>query len=203
MPSYKLTYFPIQALAEPIRFLLNYGGTKFIDYRFDRADWPKIKPTTPFGQVPMLEVDGKKIAQSKAISRYLAKQYGLVGKNDWESLEIDSTVDTTHDLYSHIAAYHYEDNETVKEEKLKNAKETVPYYLERLDAQVQKNSGYFVGGALTWADLTFVALLDYLNFMMKKDIIENYDNLKQLKQKVEEIPAIKSWIEKRPSDIYP
>lgn len=97
-----------------------------------------------------------------------------------------------------IAAYHYENNETIKEEKLKVAKELVPYYLERLDAQVQKNDGYFVGGALTWADLTFVALLDYLNYMMKENIIEKYDNLKQLKQKVEEIPAIKSWIEKRP-----
>jgi len=74
----------------------------------------------------------------------------------------------------------------------------VPYYLERLDAQVQKNGGYFVGGALSWADFVFVGVLDYLNYMMKKNIIEKYDNLKQLKQKVEEIPAIKSWIEKRP-----
>ncbi|EFN62037.1 Glutathione S-transferase [Camponotus floridanus] len=188
MPSYKLTYFPIQALAEPIRFLFSYGGTEFIDYRFDRADWPKIKPTMPFGQVPVVEVDGKKIAQSVAISRYLAKQYGLAGKDDWESLEIDST---------------YENNETAKEEKLKRAKEIVPYYLERLDAQVQKNGGYFVGGALSWADFTFVGLLDYLNFMMRENIIEKYDNLKQLKQKVEKIPSIKSWIEKRPSDINP
>ncbi|XP_011265518.2 glutathione S-transferase [Camponotus floridanus] len=203
MPSYKLTYFPIQALAEPIRFLFSYGGTEFIDYRFDRADWPKIKPTMPFGQVPVVEVDGKKIAQSVAISRYLAKQYGLAGKDDWESLEIDSTVDTIHDLRANIAAYHYEDNKTAKEEKLKRAKEIVPYYLERLDAQVQKNGGYFVGGALSWADFTFVGLLDYLNFMMRENIIEKYDNLKQLKQKVEKIPSIKSWIEKRPSDINP
>ena len=52
----------------------------------------------PFGKVPVLEVDGKKIDQSTAISRYLAKQCGLAGKNDWESLEIDSTVDTIHDV---------------------------------------------------------------------------------------------------------
>lgn len=53
---------------------------------------------TPFGQVPMLEVDGKKINQSTAIARYLAKQHGLAGKNDWEALEIDAIVDTIHDL---------------------------------------------------------------------------------------------------------
>ena len=52
----------------------------------------------PFGQVPVLEVDGKKVCQSVAISRYLAKQFGIAGKNDWEALEIDVTVDTIHDL---------------------------------------------------------------------------------------------------------
>jgi len=52
----------------------------------------------PFGKVPVLEVDGKRINQSVAICRYLAKQYGLAGKNDWEALEIDSTVDTLQDL---------------------------------------------------------------------------------------------------------
>lgn len=74
----------------------------------------------------------------------------------------------------------------------------MPFFLERLDAQVQKNDGYFVNGALSWADLTFVALLDYLNYMKKEDITEKYENLKQLKQKVLEIPNIKTWIEKRP-----
>ncbi|XP_011702072.1 PREDICTED: glutathione S-transferase-like isoform X2 [Wasmannia auropunctata] len=201
MPSYKLIYFPITALAEPIRFLFSYAGIEFVDERFDRKDWKKIKPTTPFGKVPVLEVDGKKIDQSAAISRYLAKQCDLAGKNDWESLEIDSTVDTIHDLRASIAAFHYESNEQAKQEKIKAAKVTVPYYLERLDAQVKKNGGYFIGGALTWADLTFVGLLEYLNLMMKEDIIEKYENLKQLQKKVEEVPAIKNWIQKRPASV--
>lgn len=45
MPNYKLTYFPVKALAEPIRFLLSYGGVEFEDDRFNRDDWPKIKPS--------------------------------------------------------------------------------------------------------------------------------------------------------------
>lgn len=52
----------------------------------------------PFGQLPVLDVDGKKIHQSTAICRYLAKQFGLVGKNDWENLEIDAAVYTINDL---------------------------------------------------------------------------------------------------------
>ncbi|XP_054003263.1 glutathione S-transferase-like [Hylaeus anthracinus] len=202
MPSYKLTYFPVKALAEPIRFILSYAGAEFEDVRFNRDDWPKIKPDTPFGQVPTLEIDGKVVPQSTSICRYLARQNGLAGKDDWEALQIDVIVDTIHDVRMKIGAYSYETNEVTKAEKLKVANEVVPFVLERLDAQVKKNGGYFVGGALTWADLTFVALLDYLNFMMKSDIIEKFDNLKQLRDKVLALPAIKAWVAKRPQSEY-
>lgn len=115
---------------------------------------------------------------------------------------IETTYRTISSFLSEIAAYHYENDETVKAANHKIALEQMSYYLERLDAQVQKNGGYFVGGALSWADFTFVSILDYLNSMIKQDIIEKYDNLKQLKQKVEELPAIKSWIEKRPQSEF-
>ncbi|XP_043486269.1 glutathione S-transferase-like isoform X1 [Polistes fuscatus] len=203
MPSYKLTYFAGKGLAEAIRFIFSYAGVEFEDITFDSNDWPtKIKPTTPFGLVPMLEVDGKKISQSVAISRYLAKQFKLTGKDDWEDLEIDATVDTIHDLRAKIGAYFYETNPEVKAAKLEVAKEVVPFILERLDAQVKSNGGYFVGGALTWADLTFVALLYYLNHMMKSNIIEKYDNLTALQDKVLNLPGIKKWIEIRPESEF-
>lgn len=101
-------------------------------------------------------------------------------------------------IFLEIGAFHYESNAEAKAAKLEVANQLVPFYVERLDAQVKKNGGYFVGGALTWADLSFVALLDYLNFMMQSDIIEKAENLKQLRDKVLALPAIKSWVEKRP-----
>lgn len=55
---------------------------------------------TPFGQLPLLEVDGKVAFQSLAICRYLAKLMKLTGKDDWEDLEIDSIVDAISDLRS-------------------------------------------------------------------------------------------------------
>lgn len=50
------------------------------------------------GQMPVLEVDGLRVHQSISIARYLAKRVGLAGANDWESLQIDSAVDTVNDL---------------------------------------------------------------------------------------------------------
>lgn len=52
----------------------------------------------PFGLLPVLEIDGKQVAQSNAIARHLAKQYGLAGKNEWESLQCDVLVDALGDL---------------------------------------------------------------------------------------------------------
>lgn len=54
----------------------------------------------PFGQLPILEYDGKLANQTLAIARYVAKQVNLVGKDDWEDLQIDATVDTIYDLRS-------------------------------------------------------------------------------------------------------
>lgn len=52
----------------------------------------------PMGQMPVLEVDGKRAHQSLACSRYIARQVGLVGADAWEDLQIDTVVDTVNDF---------------------------------------------------------------------------------------------------------
>lgn len=198
-PTYKLIYFSVKALGEPIRFLLSYGGVEFEDYRFEREQWPQLKPSMPFGKTPVLEIDGKQTHQSAAICRYLAKQFGLNGSSDWEALEIDAIVDTFTDFRQQIANYYYDQDEASKEKKwepLKN--ETVPYYMSKFEEVVNKNDGYFVSGKLTWADLYFVGILDYLNAMVKEDLVENHPKLKALRENVLALPPIKAWVEKRP-----
>lgn len=104
--------------------------------------------------------------------------------------------------FSELASFHYEGDEKVKAAKRKAAEETLPFVLERLDQQVKENDGYFHNGTLSWADLTFVALLDYFCFMYESDLIVNYINLTRLKEKVLALPNIKSWIERRPDSEF-
>jgi hypothetical protein len=43
MATYKLTYFNLKALGEPIRFLLHYGKIEFEEVRIEIEDWPNYK----------------------------------------------------------------------------------------------------------------------------------------------------------------
>ena len=87
---------------------------KFEDKRIpapwdDMENWQKIKPTTPFGQVPLLEVDGEQISQSIAIARYCAKEFGLAGKTTFEAAQMDEIVDALQDaLEKQYNAYLFE-----------------------------------------------------------------------------------------------
>ncbi|XP_049764699.1 glutathione S-transferase-like isoform X1 [Schistocerca cancellata] len=198
-PKYKLTYYPSKAIGEPIRLLLSYGKIEFEDDRFDRKDWPSIKPNMPFGQVPVLEIDGKRIYQSLAISRYLGKQFGLVGDNDWENLQIDMVADTAMDLKLKIDKFFYEPDEVEKEKKktaILNELETI--IMPRLDNLAKENGGYLAAGKLSWADFYFVGILDYLNYMAGFDITKDCPNLIALRKKVLELPGVKEWVAKRP-----
>lgn len=41
-PKYKLTYFNMTGLGEPIRMLFAYGGIKYEDNRIETEDWPAL-----------------------------------------------------------------------------------------------------------------------------------------------------------------
>jgi glutathione S-transferase len=53
----------------------------------------------PFGQVPILRVGDSYLAQSNTICRYLAGEFGLAGKDDWEEALCDSIVDAVRDIF--------------------------------------------------------------------------------------------------------
>uniref|UniRef100_A0A182FM24 glutathione transferase n=2 Tax=Anopheles albimanus TaxID=7167 RepID=A0A182FM24_ANOAL len=199
MPDYKVYYFNVKALGEPLRFLLSYGNLPFDDVRITREEWPALKPTMPMGQMPVLEVDGKKVHQSVAMSRYLAKQVGLAGADDWENLMIDTVVDTVNDFRLKIAVVSYEPDDDIKEKKLVTLNnEVIPFYLEKLDDIARENGGYLANSKLSWADVYFAAILDYLNYMTKTDLVANHPNLAKVVDNVTSIESIRNWIDKRP-----
>ena len=52
----------------------------------------------PLGQIPVLEYDGTVLSQSLTIARFLAKEFGLAGKDNLEQAQADMIIDTGNDL---------------------------------------------------------------------------------------------------------
>ncbi|XP_020285831.1 glutathione S-transferase-like [Pseudomyrmex gracilis] len=200
--TYKLTYFNVTGLGEPIRFLLHQSGIPFEDIRISSEEWPQKKETMkhlPMGQMPILEIgDGKVYHQSKAISRFVAKKGNLYGSDDVEAMEIDAIVDTIDDMRIALSTYFWETDPTYKEKLKEAAHKKLPVYLDKLEAQVKNNNGYFVRGKLSWPDLLWAAHADYLGFVLKEDINKNHPELKKLVEKVRALPKIKAYLSKRP-----
>lgn len=67
-----LTYFPIMGAAEKVRLALWLGEIDFEDVRVPQAEWAALKGQTPFGQLPVMSIDGGPyIAQSNAMLQYI------------------------------------------------------------------------------------------------------------------------------------
>ena len=59
---------------------------------------PSLKPSLPFGQLPVLEIDGVTIGQSMAIARFLANEYDIAGLSNLVKAQVDEVVDVMNDL---------------------------------------------------------------------------------------------------------
>lgn len=199
-PSYKLIYFNARGKAEHIRFIFAYAGVEYEDERISQDKWPELKRKMPFGMLPVLEIDGKLVGQSNSIARYLAKQYGLAGRDEWESLQCDMLVDTLSDLKQELFQYRMEPDQFKKEEKkIVLMKEKIPFYLNKFEKVVAENRGYSVGNAITWTDFVFAVSLENFELIFGKESLDRYPSLRALKEKVYSLPGIQEWLQKRPA----
>ena len=93
----KLYYFDLYGRAEPMRLLLTHAKAEWEDIRVTGDSWKELKEDTDkckFGQVPLLEKDGKYYAQTGAILRYLGGAHGYYP----EDVELRFKVDELTDL---------------------------------------------------------------------------------------------------------
>uniref|UniRef100_A0A4X1UBQ0 Hematopoietic prostaglandin D synthase n=2 Tax=Sus scrofa TaxID=9823 RepID=A0A4X1UBQ0_PIG len=195
MPNYKLTYFNMRGRAEIIRYIFAYLDIKYEDHRIEQADWPQIKPTLPFGKIPILEVDGLNLHQSLAIARYLAKNTDLAGKTDLEQCQVDAIVDTLDDFMS---CFPWAEKKQDVKDQIFNELLTcdAPHLLQDLDTYLGEKE-WFIGNSVTWADFYWEICSTTL-LVFKPDLLDIHPRLVTLRKKVQSIPAIANWIQQRP-----
>jgi glutathione S-transferase len=59
------------------------------------------------------------------------------------------------------------------------------------------NSGFLVGSKVTWADLYLSSILDNLG-NRTNSVLDKFNRIKRLDQRVKSIPNIAKWLSKRP-----
>merc|ERR1711976_281112 len=197
MPNIKLTYFDLKGRGETTRMLFGIGGVEFEDFRL-KDGWQDLKPTTPWGSLPILEVDGVVFGQSKAGHRFAAKLTGMAGNTVVEASIADSLVDGTSDALDAVISIVYGDKEQ-KETKMAEYKEkTLPAMLEKFQNILNKNkeSGFFVGKSMTWADIHFFVTFNMIKEICGGDILDSSADLKALMERIAADEKVKAYMEK-------
>ncbi|XP_073482769.1 glutathione S-transferase 3-like [Aquarana catesbeiana] len=194
----KLYYFDGRGRMESIRWLLAAAGIEFEEEMLEtREQYEALlkEGALLFEQVPMVQMDGMRLVQSRAIMQYMAAKYDLYGKNMKERLLIDMFVGGTTDLIEIIIPHQF----LSPEDKQKHIKVIVQKAKERyfpVYEKILKEHGgkFLVGNQLSWAD---VQLLEAILMVEEKctDILPGFPRLKEFQQRISEIPTIKAFLQ--------
>ena len=199
MSSYKLTYFNARGRAEGARLVFAQAGVEYEDKRVTMEEWAQLKPSTPTGQLPILEVDGRALYGSGPICRFLGERFGLGGSNDLENAEIAGFIDFFNDFLLNAFPLFMEKDEAKKAELKKNIEEKeIPKYMGVMEKIASSSTGdYIFGEKLTYADLGFLYGISVFENLFPK-ILEGRPGLTKVKETVESLPNIARWLKERP-----
>lgn len=200
----KLTYFNIEAAAEKVRLALVLTGTEFEDNRINFPDWEAMKPSTPYGQLPIMEIDGKVMTQSYAMLRYVGKTMGG-GKlyPDDKFFDIEETIGLHEDLARAWSPAMYvgmrpanlgyefanDDEKKAKTQSMREkfAKDDLPKFLGFLSQKLEKTGAFFCGSEVTIADLAILPQIRYF----KKGVADYVDPTI-----VDQFPVVNAWVDR-------
>jgi len=196
----------MRSRAETARLLLVYTNTKYEDIRIPLEEWPTQKAKMPMGQMPVYEEDGKQLCQSTAIARYLAREFGLAGKNNWDMAKADMIVEGIFDMWGQLKVVYMPkiqgDNKLAEENWTKFVDEHLKSFLDRYAQFLSSNkTGFFVGDAITWADIAVAEFVTVLEDCFNPKAIAGHPQLKQFSEKIFSLPQLKSYVAGRPKTL--
>nr|3U6V_A Chain A, Glutathione S-transferase A1 [Homo sapiens]3U6V_B Chain B, Glutathione S-transferase A1 [Homo sapiens] len=194
----KLHYFNARGRMESTRWLAAAAGVEFEEKFIKSAeDLDKLRNDgyLMFQQVPMVEIDGMKLVQTRAILNYIASKYNLYGKDIKERALIDMYIEGIADLGEMILLLPVCPPEE-KDAKLALIKEKIKNRYFPAFEKVLKSHGqdYLVGNKLSRADIHLVELLYYVE-ELDSSLISSFPLLKALKTRISNLPTVKKFLQ--------
>ena len=212
----KVHYFPIYGKGEAIKMALHYLGVEFESVDHVGETWQPYKPNTPFGQMPVLDLDdGTSLAQSMAIINYIGATWGgnklgFVPTDPMQNYNGEATVAViTDDFFSkHIMAAFYMPDGDEKTAKWQNIVSVeYPKTAALLEPRIPAE-GFLNGPNLSKWDILFVQF--YVNMLRNPTFrypeqgaamwAATPANIQAYVQRVEEV--FKDYLAQRPKNTY-
>lgn len=203
MTKLKLTYFDsATSRGEECRLALFVAGVDFEDNRLQRAAWPALKPNTPFGGLPVLEMEGKPpVSQANAILGYVGRRYGLLPADEWEAFRLESLVEATEDLRMRIGAtFGLADAAELQRRRAELADGAIRQFGAHMERQIM---GPFAGGAaISIADIKLFVVVGWLKKgvldHIPANVLDSFPKLQAVFESVSAHPKVVEWYGRAP-----
>jgi glutathione S-transferase len=198
MTKPRLTYFDTpRSRGEECRLALVLAGVDFEDNRIALNMWPALKPTTPFGSLPVFEVSGKPaVSQSNAILAHIGRRYGLLPADEWEALRLESLLSAAEDLRHAVGkTFGIQDAEELKRKRAELVEGPIASWAASMEKQIV---GPFASGAqISVADLKVFVVAGWFKGgaldHVPSDVLAKFPKLEKLHESVKQHPKIIAW----------
>ncbi len=209
---YKLYYWPgIAGRGELVRLVLEAADAPYLDMaRLPRSKGGGVPammkvlrsagPLEPFAP-PFLQVGELVIGQTANILLYLGPRHGLVPKDEASrfkanqlQLTIADLVAEAHDTHHPIAVgLYYEDQKReAKRRAAEFVSQRIPKFLGWFERVLEASGGaHFVGGALSYVDLSLFQVLSGLDYAFPKA-------MKRIRKRTPRLHALADEVARRP-----
>ncbi|GAB1598767.1 S-crystallin 4 [Argonauta hians] len=211
MSDFTLYYFNGRGRAEVCRMLFAVAGVPYNDRRIEFSEWNNFRKKMTCSMMPVLEMQKCQIPQSMAISRYLAREFDLHGRNNLEMAQVESITDSLYQILNiHIRIYHEMDGRLVSQKSpnvlhnpISNTRklfeQTCNNILPYLEDTLKKCNGgdeFFCGNKMLLCDIMCFAALE--NPVIENPrLLEEFPKLQALRQRVGNHPKIACYLSKR------
>jgi glutathione S-transferase len=200
MSKPRLIYFdaPVSR-GEECRIALHVAGVDFEDVRLSREQWAAMKPSTPFGSVPVLEMPGHPpLGQSNAILVLIGRQHGLHPKDDFAAAQHEAMMCHVEDLRAVVGPVL---RITGDAEKLRARQALVATVLPEWGQRAEKHLGdgpFFGGAKLQVVDIKlFIAVRWFASGNVDHvpaTIFSGFPRLTRLHDAVRDDARVRSWL---------
>ena len=221
--QFQLKYFDARGAAEGCRLIFAIAGEEYQDSRFElipgKMESPAFLAAKEGGDLAMnldrapvlITPEGVTIGQSKAIERFLARRFGLMGETEVEGALIDCIAEHCRDvkdaqMRKRFSMFVKDRTDEEKAEAQKEWFETdMPSMLAKIEATIETvatTKGFAVGSSLSYADVCIYSLLKECFPIYKEPTLEaakDCPRLLEICDSVSSNPKVSQWIEERPA----